>query len=464
MTSLSQKSKIRLAVIGVFVIAFLAANLNWISVWNGFAGSLNENIPSGIFGREFRQFEEVPHKLGLDLQGGTHLVYEADMSEIEYIDQDEALKGVRDVIERRVNLFGVAEPLVQTEVGAGHHRLIVELAGITDVAQAVAMIGETPYLEFKEEKTQEEQEIVLNEFSETQILIEDPYFKSTGLDGRMLKDAAVNFNQTTGQPEIIFELNNEGKQLFAEITKRSVGKKIAIYMDGIPISAPVVNEEIPNGEARITGDFSIGEAQELVRSLNAGALPVPIALISQQTVGATLGRISLEKSLRAGILGLILVIIFMIAYYRLPGVLASISLIVYGVLLLAAFKILSVTLTLAGIAGFILTIGMAVDANVLIFERMKEELKDKKSLKRSIEDGFKRAWSSIRDGNISTLITAVILYGVGVSFVKGFALTLTIGVLISIFTAVVFTRQMLLLLAGTRLKKVDWLWLKKKND
>jgi len=464
MASLPQKSKIKLVVGGVFLITFLAANLNWISIWNGFASKANQSISNGILGREFREFEEVPFKLGLDLQGGTHLVYEADMSSIDLVDQEESLEGVRDVIERRVNLFGVAEPLVQTQYGGGHHRLIVELAGIQDVSQAVAMIGQTPYLEFKEEKTEAETEIILNEASDGEVILDDPYFKSTGLDGRMLKDAIVNFSQTTGQPEILFKLDNDGKKLFAEITKRNVGKRIAIYLDGMPISAPVVNEEIPNGEARITGSFTIEEAKELVRSLNAGALPVPINLISQQTVGATLGRISLEKSLRAGILGLILVALFMIFYYRLPGLLASISLLVYGILLLTMFKLLSVTLTLAGIAGFVLTIGMAVDANVLIFERMKEELRDKKTLKNAIEDGFKRAWTSIRDGNISTLITAAILYGVGVSFVKGFALTLIIGVLISIFTAVIFTRQMLLLLAETRIKKIDWLWLKKKND
>jgi len=464
LNSLSQRNKMRLTVILVFLLAFMAANFDWPQAWNGVADKLNQSLPNGILSREFRQFEPKPFKLGLDLQGGTHLVYEADMSNIGWEEREEALMGVRDVIERRVNLFGVAEPLIQADFAGGHYRLIIELAGIQDVAMAVDMIGRTPYLEFKEERTEEEAQEILAAQEIDGGQYEDPYFKSTGLDGRMLKGAEVGFNQNTGQPEILFTLDKDGTKLFGEITSRNVNRRVAIYLDGIPISAPTVNEEITTGEARITGDFSIDNAKELVRNLNAGALPVPIKIISQQTVGATLGKISLDRSLRAGILGFALVALFMIVYYRLPGVLAVIALIVYGAIVLALFKIISVTLTLAGIAGFILTLGMAVDANVLIFERMKEELKEKKELRNSIEEGFKRAWSSIRDGNVSTLITAAILYGVGVSFVKGFALTLSIGILASMFTAIVFTRQLLILLAGTRLKNLHWAWFKEKND
>lgn len=460
-SSLSQSLKIKLAVSAIFVIAFLAANFNWTAAWNNISSSLNAAFPQGILGREFRSFSEKPFKLGLDLQGGTHLVYEADMKNIDYEDREEALNGVRDVIERRVNLFGVAEPVVQANISGNNYRLVVELAGVKDVASAISMIGQTPYLEFREERGEDDIEEIKADQESGEIILEDPYFKPTGLDGRMLKGAEVSFDQTTGQPEILFRLNNEGAKLFREITGRNVGKRVAIYLDGVPISAPVVNEEIPSGEARITGNFTIQEAKELVRSLNAGALPVPIRLISQQTVGATLGKISLDKSLRAGILGFVLIALFMIIYYRLPGFFAVISLLLYSIFALALFKLIPVTLTLAGIAGFILTLGMAVDANVLIFERMKEELKAEQSLSSSIEEGFRRAWSSIRDGNMSTLITAGILYGVGVSFVKGFALTLSIGVILSMFMAVIFTRHLLLLLSQTKLQKSDWLWLKK---
>jgi preprotein translocase subunit SecD len=465
LNSFSQQSKIRMAVIGIFLIAFLAVNLDFPQLWNGFAEKLNNKFPEGIAGREMRLINEKDFKLGLDLQGGTHLVYTADMSQIEEKEREDALAGVRDVIERRVNMFGVSEPVVQADVSSNHYRLIVELAGVKDVKKAIEMIGQTPYLEFKEEKSEEEQgkqQVQINDAGEAEIQLEDPYFKSTGLDGRMLKEAKVSFNQNTGQPEIIFKLNDEGAELFGQITQRNIGKRVAIYLDGTPISIPVVNEAIKNGEARITGDFTIVEARELVRSLNAGALPVPITIISQKTVGASLGQESLDKSLKAGILGFILIALFMLFYYRLPGVLAVISLLIYGVFVLAIFKLVPVTLTLAGIAGFILTIGMAVDANVLIFERMKEEIKERDNLKQSIEEGFKRAWSSIRDGNFSTLITAAILYGVGVSFVRGFALTLSIGVLMSMLTAVVFTRQLLLLLVQTKIKKFNWLWMKTK--
>ncbi len=462
--SLSQQNKVKLIIIFVFLLAFLAVNLDFPNIWNKAADKLNESMPNGIFGREFRHYYNKPFKLGLDLQGGTHLVYEADMSNIGQENRSEALVGVRDVVERRVNFFGVAEPLVQADLSGGHYRLIIELAGVKNVADAIEMIGATPYLEFKEERTETEKEEILGAQERNERQNEDPYFKSTGLDGRMLKGAEVRFSQNTGQPEILFTLDKEGAKLFGEITKRNINRRVGIYLDGIPISVPSVSEEITTGEARITGEFTINEAKDLVRNLNAGALPVPIKIISQQTVGATLGRISLDKSLKAGILGFILIALFMLFYYRLPGILAIISLAVYGALVLSLFKLVPVTLTLAGIAGFILTLGMAVDANVLIFERMKEELKEKKDLKDSIEEGFRRAWSSIRDGNTSTLITAVILYGVGVSFVKGFALTLSIGILVSMFTAVVFTRQLLILLANTGLKKFNWIWFKGKND
>ena len=314
------------------------------------------------------------------------------------------------------------------------------------------MIGETPYLEFKEERTPEEIEDILKrqEEGDEEAQELDPYFKNTLLTGRYLKKSQLEFDQTTYNPHIVLEFNDEGAELFGDITSKNIGRRVAIYLDGSPISIPVVQEAITGGRAQITGDFALDEAKQLVQRLNAGALPVKIALISQQSVGASLGEDSLARSLRAILIGLIAVALFMIFYYRLPGVLAVIALAVYAILVLAIFKLIPVTLTLAGIAGFILSLGMAVDANVLIFERMKEELKSGRSRGGSINEGFKRAWPSIRDGNVSTLITAVILFWFGTSMIKGFALTLFIGVLISMFTAIVITKAFLRLVYANR--------------
>jgi len=469
--------------------------------------------------------------LGLDLQGGSQLIYQADLSNIDPADKAEAMAGVRDTIERRVNLFGVSEPVVQV---SGEDRLIVELAGIKDIDQAIEAIGETPTLEFMEEMpaepdaeaegvevmteegaevevleegteeerpaeeprasirlaqdeaeseteveiTEEEQpalEEALPELTEEELeelksqltdeegnpidlsALQQPNFQPTGLSGKNLESATVVFpQQGVGSPQVSLEFDDEGRQLFAEITRRNVGRQVAILIDGIIISAPVVQEEIPEGNAVISGDFTVDEAKELARNLNAGALPVPIELISRQTVGATLGQESVQKSLIAGLIGLIAVCIFMVLFYRLPGILAVAALIIYTIIVLAIFKLIPVTLTLAGVAGFILSIGMAVDANVLIFERFREELRNGKPLGIAIEKGFKGAWSSIRDSNISTLITCIILYWFGTSIIKGFALTLGIGVLISMISAITITQTFLKLSASGYMKKHMW--------
>lgn len=446
-------TKIRVLVLVVFVLAILAGSLNYPNLWDKAADFINSKIDVGI-----PHFHKLPFRLGLDLQGGTHLIYQADLSGIEEKDRDGSMDGVRDVIERRVNLYGVAEPVVQINKIGENWRLIVELPGVKDVHQAIAMIGETPYLEFKEERTEEEAQEILDAQEKGEREEEDPYFKYTGLTGRYLKGAQLEFDQTTYQPHIALEFNDEGGELFAEITGRNVEKQIAIYLDGVPISAPVVQETITGGKAQISGKFTVDEAKQLVQRLNAGALPVPITLISQQSVGASLGKDSLERSLRAAITGIIAVILFLLIYYRLPGILAAVALAVYIVLVLSIFKLIPVTLTLAGVAGFILSVGMAVDANVLIFERMKEELRSGKSLGGSIDEGFRRAWPSIRDGNVSTIITALILYGFGTSVIKGFALTLFIGVLISMFTAIVVTRTFLRLFVGGKIEKWKWVF------
>ncbi len=406
-----------------------------------------------------------PFKLGLDLKGGTHLIYRADISKIAPGTLNDAMASLRDVIERRVNLFGVSEPIVQLEEGsmiAGNpeHRLIVELPGVTDVSQAVSIIGATPVLEFKTERPEAEKTKILDARTKFKDAIDkklpitkdinlaylqqDPYYIETELTGSYLERATLEFNSNSFTPSVSLAFNEAGTKLFAELTKANIDKSIGIYLDGAAITTPVVREEIKDGKAQITGNFSADEAKILVGRLNAGALPVPIELISTEKVGATLGEEALNKNIRAGIIGFFLIAVFMILWYRLPGLLATISLAIYVVLMLTTFKLLSITLTSAGIAGFILTVGMAVDANILIFERIKEELSAGRVLEDAIHEGFWRAWESIRDSNLSTIITSIILFWFGTSLIKGFALTLAIGVAASMFTAITVTRTILL--------------------
>ncbi|MBP6859125.1 MAG: protein translocase subunit SecD [Candidatus Magasanikbacteria bacterium] len=494
--------------------------------------------------------------LGLDLQGGAHLVYQANTALIPDSDKASAVEGVRDVIERRVRGgLGVSEPLVQTTRVNNDYHVIVELPGVTDVNQAIKMIGETPILEFKEESNEplraltaaEQKEMdtfnaeaqkkakaaqkdiaagmdfaeAVTKYSEDEqtkstggdlgfldnTIVPDFYawaekhkdgevsteliksfdginvikrlsaqpkdvndtstpktyniarilfktkkptdivppaeqWKASGLSGKQLKRAEVSQSTQTGQVQVALNFDDEGTQLFADLTKRNVGKSVAIFLDGSAISIPQVNEPILGGSAVISGSFSLQEARLLAQRLNSGALPVPVELISQQKVDATLGADSLQKSFMAGIYGLIAVLIYMVLYYRLPGFIAAISLSMYVLINLVLFKTIGVTLTLSGIAGFILSIGMAVDANVLVFERLKEELRSGRSLKNAVEEAFVRAWPSIRDSNITTLISCIFMVWMG-GFVKGFAVVLAIGVLVSMFSAIVLTRTIL---------------------
>jgi len=503
----------------------------------------------------FNFFNKAKINLGLDLQGGIHLEYKADLSQIESSKADEAMQAVQDVIERRVNAFGVAEPVIYTTKSGSERRLIIELAGVKDIGEAKNMIKETPFLEFKEESAAEDNPAINELIKKTNESIkvkageilkkalggedftqlakdnsEDPGSKdnggdldfvkkgsfvpefdsilfegnlkdgeifpelvetqfgwhiikkieqrgegdnleihsahillakkinpnsmgknyvSTGLSGKNLKNAAVEFqSQGLSEPQVGIKLDAEGTQLFAELTKRNLNKTIAIYLDGEIISAPTVQAEIINGEAVITGNFTLDEAKNLVQRLNEGALPVPISLISQQSVEASLGEISLQKSLKAGIIGFILVAIFMLIYYRFLGLIAILALLIYSGIMISIFKLSAfspwqITLTLPGIAGFILSVGMAVDANILIFERTKEEIRRGRNILNALDEGFRRAWTSIRDGNVSSIITALILIEMGTGFVKGFALTLIIGVLVSMFTAVTISRTLL---------------------
>ncbi len=395
--------------------------------------------PAG-FGKEFR-----PWRLGLDLVGGTHLVYEVDLSKVSQTDQDSVLNGLRDVVERRVNAFGVSEPQVYIAKTAQGSQLDVELAGVHSISDAIKQIGETPFLIFAK---------VDPNASGTDA------FTFTNLTGEYVTGAQLTFDQTTQQPQVALTFNDQGGQIFermtadlAELAKTQpdpycktggqAGRRLAIFLDNTPISVPCVYSSIPGGSAVITGNFTVDEAKQLVERLNAGALPAPIKLVDQLTVNPSLGADSLNKGIIAGLAGTLLVMLFMVGYYRKLGIFAALSLIIYIALTLAVFKLVPITLTLAGLAGFVLTIGMAVDANILIFERIKEEMARGLSRSAALTEGFRRAWPSIRDSNSSTIITAVILYFFTSSFVKGFALTLLLGVLISLFSAITTTRLFL---------------------
>ena len=492
------------------------------------------------------------------------MIYKVDTSSVESAKIPDALGGLQDVIERRVNAFGVAEPLIETSKSGSEQRLIVELAGVRDIEAAKAMIKETPFLEFKKmampeqepeavelseedkkynERQKQKAEDLLKQiqsgadFSELakqnsedpgskeqggdlgfvkkgqfvpefdNVLFEGglqpgqvysqavesqfgyhiikllemrgegeekevhsqhillaikmppvpeqvaPTFTETGLTGKNLKNANVQFMSQSGKPEVGIEFDAEGTKMFAELTKENIGNQIAIFLDGQVISAPTVQTAITDGKAVITGNFTVDEAKKLAQRLNEGALPMPISLIGQQSVEASLGQVSLNQSLKAGLMGIVLVMIFMIIYYRFLGLVASGALVIYSSLMVAIFKISSITpwsitLTLAGIAGFILSVGMAVDANILIFERTKEEIRKGRSIRSAIDEGFHRAWPSIRDSNISSIITSLILIWFGTGFVKGFAVILLLGVLVSMFTAIMIVRTILATVIG----------------
>ncbi|MBU0750040.1 protein translocase subunit SecD [Patescibacteria group bacterium] len=379
---------------------------------------------------------ETPVRLGLDLAGGTELVYRAETGDIVG-DKKQALAVLRQVIEERINVFGVAEPLVQVEqssavAGAQEDRLLVQLPGVTDVKAAVDAIGQTPLLEFKLAKSGPDG---------------SPVYIDTGLTGRYLDKADLQFGSQNGgvgsEPIVVITFNSEGSDLFAKITGENVGQTLAIFLDGQPISTPTIQEAILGGTATITGGFSPTEARDLVQNLNFGALPVAINLVSSSSVGPTLGGEAFQAGLAASAVGFLLVALFMILWYRLPGLVASAALVIYVLITVALIKFIPITLTASGIAGFILSIGMAVDANVLIFERMKEELRAGKGPHDAAKIGFSRAWPAIRDGHFTMLISAVILFWMGTSLVKGFALVFGFGVIVSLFSAVTITQTFL---------------------
>jgi preprotein translocase subunit SecD len=454
-----------------------------------------------------------PFKLGLDLNGGTHLEYQADVSKVDPTDVAGAMSSLRDVIENRINVFGVSEPLVQVDQatvnGQNIEKLIVELPGVTDVGKAVSIIGQTPVLDFRSANknaltggasstpaiatsapasASAATSSATPEYStSTGLALNFPsaaspatapiaasstvtasatvpdintLFTPTGLTGRYLEKATLEFDPQTNAPIVSLQFNAAGTALFAQITQANIGNVVGIFLDGRPISTPVVRDAITNGQAEITGGFTPEQAKELVQNLNYGALPVPITLIGTETIGASLGLNALHASILAGIWGFVIIALFLILWYRLPGLVAVVSLLIYTALNLAIYKLIPVTLTSAGLAGFILSIGMAVDANILIFERMKEEFARGFNIEEGIREGFSRAWFSIRDGNLSSIITAIILFWFATTaLIKGFALVFGIGVVVSMFTAVTISRTFLLAIApGEKLGKDNFLF------
>lgn len=394
--------------------------------------------------------KQLSFRRGLDLEGGTSLVLKADMSSILSSQRNSALDSAKTVIERRVNLFGVSEPVVQTAIANNNdYRVIVELPGVTNVNQVTNLIGTTAQLTFWQQIASPSAALLKSK--DVIQASANTYFQKTNLSGGDIEQTSVTFDSTTGKPQVQLVFNSSGTKKFAQITEKTIGKQIAIILDNQMIEAPVVNQAIENGDAVITGGFTTDTANALSTELNAGALPVPLSVLSSSVIEPTLGSTSLAKSLFAGVLGFIIIVVFMTTLYKRLGAIASTALVLYTLFVLAIFKLSSITpygitLTLSGIAGFILSIGMAVDANILIFERMKEELREGKPTKIAIELGFSRAWTSIRDSNISTLITSFVLYVFGTGIVKGFALVLAIGVLVSMFSAIVVTRTFLRLI------------------
>lgn len=393
---------------------------------------------------------DAPFRLGLDIQGGTQITLAAEMKDIPASERETALKSVEEVIRRRVDLFGVAEPRIRTAVLGDQYRILVELPGVDQPEAALQLIGQTAKLQFREPtaETASLQEAAIASQEAAIAFIES--FAPTELDGQKLQRATMTFDPQTQEPTVSLQFNDEGAQLFADLTTKHVGLPLAIFLDEQPLSLPVVNEPIYGGQAAISGGFTAEQAQGLVAQLNAGALPVSLSVVEQNTIGPSLGERSLQQSLAAGLVGLILVMAFMILMYGASGVLANIGLIAYGIITLALYKLIPVTLTLPGIAGLVLSIGMAVDANILTFSRIREELRAGKSWNLALKNGFGRSWEAIKGANLATLAICFILFN---PFnwgwlhtsgpVRGFALTLALGLGISLFTGVVYSRLLL---------------------
>ena len=429
----------------LFLIFFLVFVATFIALPDK-VGNFNKPALDFYFlGQHF--YKNYQLRKGLDIQGGMQVTLEAEMDDIAPEDRTVALEAAREIIAKRVDLYGIGESSIKTSQKDDKYRLIIELPGVSDSSQALTLVGSTALLEFKLQKQLTEEQMALATVS-AQVWLDS--FVDTGLTGKQLKRSQAQLDPQTGKPVISLEMNEEGRELFASVTKNNVNEVLAIFLDGSPIMAPVISTPILDGRAVINGEFELDEAKNLAIQLNAGALPVKIKVLEQKSVGASLGEESIQKSIMAGLVGLGLVLLLMILYYGLLGAVAGLSLLIYAVLTIALYKVLGVVLTLPGIAGLILTIGMAVDANILIFERMKEELRVGHNYARAMELGFGRAWDSIKDANLASIFTALVLINpLSFSFlntsglVKGFGVTFLLGTLLSLFTGVVVSRLLL---------------------
>src|SRR3989339_1918981 len=398
-----------------------------------------DKIDFNVFGINIRK--DFTTKLGLDLKGGSSLIFEANTSKTKKEDLNDAINSARDVIERRINFFGVTEPQIQTVKTGDKYRLSVDLPGINNYEEAIKLIGQTAQLTFRE-------------LPDEKVATTTPVFlqltKDTGLSGIHILKSTVEFDSQTGKPQVGLKFNKKGADLFAAITKRNIGKPVGIFIDNMALTTPTVQTEILDGNAVINGKFTVDDAKKLAIAINSGALPLPIKLVEQKNIGPSLGETEVRKSIYAGTIGLIMVLLFMVIYYGRLGFIASLALIIYGLISLFIFKAIPLVLTLPGVAGFILSIGMAVDSNILIFERIKEEQRKGKPWKIAMELGFGRAWDSIRDANFTTLLTTFILFNpLNWSFlpqfgmIRGFAATLAIGIFVSLFTGIVVSRNLI---------------------
>ncbi|EKE14199.1 MAG: preprotein translocase subunit SecD, partial [uncultured bacterium] len=383
------------------LIALIFLGLIWVDLPENIKTryKIPNQINFNIYGLNVKK--DFTTKLGLDLKGGSSLIFEADISKVKKEDLNDALNSARDVIERRINFFGVTEPQIQTVKTGNKYRLSVDLPGISNYEEAIKLIGQTAQLTFRESP-------------DGKIATNTPIFlqltKETGLSGIHILKSTVEFNSQDGKPEVGLKFNKKGAELFATITKRNIEKPVGIFLDNMPLTTPNVQTEILDGSAVITGNFTTEEAKKLTIAINSGALPLPIKLVEQKNIGPSLGEVEVRKSIYSGTIGLIMVLLFMIFYYGRLGFIASFALIIYGLISLFIFKAIPLVLTLPGVAGFILSIGMAVDSNILIFERIKEELRAGKSFDIAVKLGFGRAIDAIKDANITTLTVAFILF------------------------------------------------------
>lgn len=392
-------------------------------------------------------YRDLEMKQGLDIKGGTRVTLATDMSAIATSDRPVALQSAQDVISRRINLYGVSETSVQTARSGDEYRLIVEIPGVQNSEEAIQLIGSTAQLDFREYKPATPSAASA---TPSGMLVKD--FVPVGLTGKDLARSNVEFDPNTGKPTIGLEFTSEGARVFAEVTARNIGKPLAIFLDEYPITSPTVSNQIVDGKAQISGDFTVAEAKQLSIALNAGALPVPIEVIGQTSVGATLGNQSVDRAVIAGLIGVGVLMVFMVLLYGFKGLLSCVSLLFYGIVTLALYKLIPVTLSLAGIAGFLLSMGMAVDTNILVFERLKEE--ERKDALRSatvkLNHAFSRTWNSIKDANVTTLITCFVLYNPfewvflnRSGIVRGFAFTLALGIFMNLFCGMFVTRVLL---------------------